>query len=97
MFRKGLYSLVFAGMLAVTPLAAQVYVTIAPPKPLVERRIPAPGPGYVWVPGYHRWEGGAYAWTAGRWVMPPRPHARWVAGHWTHRSRGWVWVEGRWR
>jgi hypothetical protein len=95
--RRSFISLVFAGAMAVSPLAAQVYVRIGPPRPLVERRVPPPGPGFVWTPGYHRWDGRAYVWMPGAWVRPPRPHALWVAHHWVHRHGGWVMVEGHWR
>ena len=76
---------------------ADVVVRVAPPRPLVERRIPPPGRGYVWTPGYHRWDGRAYVWVPGAWVLPPRPHVHWVPAHWAHRRGGWVVVEGHWR
>jgi hypothetical protein len=97
MFRKGLITCVFAGVLAALPLAAQVVVRVAPPRPVVEHMVPSPGRGYVWTPGYHRWDGRAYVWAPGAWVMPPRPHARWVKHQWVRRNGGWVFVEGRWR
>lgn len=78
-------------------MAADVVVTIRPPHVLVERRGRAPGPGYVWIDGYQRWDGRAYAWVPGRWDRPPRPHAHWVAHRWVRRGRGWVMVEGHWR
>lgn len=78
--------------------AARVYVSIAPPPLVVETIPPVPTPGYVWVPGFHRWDGHAYIWVKGHYAMPPRPHVAWVAGHWVHhRSHGWYWVEGHWR
>jgi len=75
----------------------RVYVRVGPPAPVVEARVVAPGPGYVWVPGYYAWNGGAYFWTPGRYVMPPRPRAVWVAPHWQQERRGWFFVEGHWR
>jgi hypothetical protein len=65
-----------------------------PPPPLaavVTPVVPAPGPGYVWVPPRWDWIGGQWVWVEGRWMLPPRPHAVWVAptvdfrlhrGHW---------------
>jgi len=97
MFRKGLIACVFAGILAAIPMSAQVVVRVAPPAPIHERMVPSPGRGYVWTPGYHRWDGRAYVWAPGAWVRPPRPHAHWVKAHWTHRGGGWVFVEGYWR
>jgi hypothetical protein len=76
---------------------AQVVVRIGPPPVVVERPGPRPGAGFVWVPGYHRWDGGRYVWVPGRYEHPPHPHARWVAGRWVHRHDGYVWREGRWR
>jgi hypothetical protein len=78
-------------------MQAEVFVRVAPPPVIVERPIARPGPGYVWVGGYHRWDGARYVWTPGAWVMPPRPHAVWVEHRWVRRHGGWVFVEGRWR
>ena len=97
MFPRRLIGFVFAGALTFSAAAGEVLVRVAPPVAVVETRGVAPGPGYVWIDGYHRWDGNAYAWNAGRWEQPPRPHARWVAHHWVHRNGGYVLVEGRWR
>jgi WXXGXW repeat (2 copies) len=97
MLRKGLIAGFFAAMLSVNVFAADVVVRVAPPRAVVETRVPAPGPGYVWTPGYQRWDGHAYAWQAGAWVKPPHPHAHWVAHRWVHRHGGWEMEEGHWR
>jgi hypothetical protein len=77
---------------------ARLYVRVGPPAPIIETRIVAPGPGYVWLPGYHTWDGRAYVWVTGRWERPPRPRARWVAARWARDDRrGWYLVEGHWR
>ena len=60
-------------------LQAQAVIRVGPPRPLVEVRGIRPSPAHVWVGGYHRWDGNAYAWNAGRWEAPPRPHAVWAA------------------
>jgi hypothetical protein len=77
--------------------SGRLYVRIGPPAPVYEVRTVAPGPGYVWIEGYHRWDGRAYLWVNGRWAQPPHPRSVWVAGHWDHEQRGYFWVEGRWR
>ena len=87
---------------AVSPACAasrsRLYVRVGPPAPIVETRVVAPGPDYVWIPGYHHWNGSAYAWVAGRWDRPPRAHATWVPGRWVREGRrGWYFVEGHWR
>jgi len=64
----------------------------------VETRVAAPGPGYVWIPGFHAWNGRQYVWRPGRWERAPRRNARWVPAHWLHDDRkGWYLVEGHWR
>jgi len=78
-------------------LAADIVVKTAPPAAVVEERGVAPGPNYVWVPGYHRWDGNAYVWEKGRWDVPPRPHAVWVEPRWEHRHGGYVFIQGRWK
>jgi hypothetical protein len=84
-----------AGCATASP--ARLYVRVGPPRPVVETRVAAPGPGYVWVGGFHRWDGARYVWMPGRWTAPPRAHARWVPGQWAHDRRGWYWRDGRWR
>jgi hypothetical protein len=68
-----------------------------PPPPEVEVVPASPGAEFVWVGGYHRWEGRRYAWVRGRYERRPHAQARWEGAHWEARGRGRVWVEGRWR
>lgn len=76
----------------------RVYVRVRPPAAVVQVRPVAPGPRYVWVPGYHRWDRRAYVWTPGTWIVPPRRHAVWVSPRWVHdRRHGWYFVAGHWR
>ena len=97
MLRRGLLIAAMAGLLSAGAFAADVFVSVAPPRVVVEHPGPRPHPGYVWTPGYHRWDGNRYVWTAGAWLRPPHPHAHWVAAHWAHRRGGWVLIEGHWR
>jgi hypothetical protein len=78
-------------------MGAEIVVKVAPPARIVETRPVAPGPGYVWVGGYHRWDGHAYVWTPGEWRRPPHEHAHWVDHRWVHRKDGYVFVEGHWK
>ena len=99
-FMRGVFGAVMLStVLMAIPASAstRVYVRVGPPAPIVEVRPVAPGPRYVWVNGYHRWDGRAYAWVPGKWVLPPRARAVWVPGRWVHASRGYYWVDGRWR
>jgi hypothetical protein len=75
----------------------RLYVRVGPPAPIVEAAIVAPGPAYVWTPGFYRWDRAAYVWSPGRYVLPPRPRAVWVPGHWVRERHGWYYVDGHWR
>jgi|SRR5450755_812735 hypothetical protein len=97
MFKQLLIGSAFGLLLSAGIAGAEVVVRIAPPAAIVERPVARPGPNYVWIGGYHRWDGNAYVWVPGRWEVPPRPHARWVAHRWVHKHGNWVFVEGRWR
>jgi hypothetical protein len=68
-----------------------------PPPPAQVEVIPvSPGPEYVWVGGFHRWDGRRYVWIGGHYDRRPALHAHYVRGHWEHRGRVTVWVDGRW-
>jgi YXWGXW repeat-containing protein len=90
---------VLASLLAgcATAAPSRLYARLRPPRPILEPRIAPPGPGYVWVVGFHRWNGARYIWVPGRWTIPPRANARWRPGHWAHDRRGWYWRDGHWR
>src|ERR1700686_3524228 len=69
---------VLSGLLIVpiSEARTRIYLRIGPPPIVVERPTLAPRAGYVWQPGYHRWDGRAYVWNAGTWAAPPYRHAR---------------------
>ena len=90
-------SMVFGVGSATSDAATRVYVRVGPPATVVQVRPVSPGPRYVWVEGYQRWDGRAYVWVPGRWAVPPRVRAVWVPGRWVHEHRGWYFVEGHWR
>jgi len=94
---KALAALLIGAGMTVSTAFAEVFVRVAPPRAIVEHRPSSPGPGYVWIPGYHNWDGNRHVWVSGRWEMAPRHHARWEPHHWVRRNGGWVLVEGHWR
>ncbi len=75
---------------------AQVVVRMGPPVHAVEVAPRSPHRGWVWQPGYYRWDGRRYIWVGGRWVNPPYGGARWVSGYWRRSGGGYIWVAGRW-
>ena len=96
--RKTFLSALFVFAVGIgTAQAADVVIKVRPPRVIVEHRSARPSRNHVWIGGYHRWDGNAYAWEKGRWEAPPRPHAVWVAPRYTHRRDGYVFVEGHWR
>ena len=81
---------------AAPPQQAVVVAPSAPPAPQVEVIPVAPGPYYVWAPGYWSWNGG-WVWVGGRYMSRPRPGAVWAAGHWGRHGHDYVWIGGGWR
>jgi hypothetical protein len=80
------------------PQAEIVVESEPPPPPPAEQEAPPPPPGpeFVWIGGYHRWDGHGYVWVRGRYERRPHAAAHWRAAHWEGRGRGHVWIEGRW-
>lgn len=77
---------------------AQVVIRIGPPPPRPVEVVPAPPhEGYVWVPGYHRWDGHGYVWVHGAYRRPPHAGAVWVEGDWREERGGHVWHAGYWK
>lgn len=68
----------------------------APPPARYERRGPSPGSGYVWVGGYHHWNGHSYVWIGGRYQRPPHYGYRWYPGYYNNRGGVYIWIGGHW-
>ncbi|QNK00660.1 YXWGXW repeat-containing protein [Dyella telluris] len=88
-----------AGAMTYAPDAAagvsvSVAVGVAPPPPRVEE-VPPPRAGYVWSPGYWRWDGRQHLWVTGSWVRV-RPGYVYRPGHWEHARDGWRWHDNSW-
>lgn len=74
-----------------------LYVDRAPPVAYNEAILVSPGPGYVWINGYHSWTGREYYWNRGHWTLPVRGYSHWNQGYWHRDQRGHYWVPGHWR
>jgi hypothetical protein len=72
----------------------EIIVTVPPPPPRAER-VPAPRHGYIWAPGYWRWDGHHHVWVAGRWEKE-RPGYHWAAPRWEERDGRHHFEGGRW-
>jgi hypothetical protein len=97
MVKKIALALLFAFTLCPAASFAQVAIRIGPPRPMHEERGRPPERGYVWINGYHRYEGDHYVWTPGRWERPPQQHQRWVAHRWVRHGDRYEMQEGHWR
>lgn len=73
-------------------------ITIAPPAIPVYEQPVAPGPDYIWTPGYWQWDAsvGDYFWVPGTWVAAPQPGYLWTPGYWAFESGYYGWHAGYW-
>ena len=98
-YRRLLCTLALAAAL---PMAANagvvVSVNIAPPPLPVYAQPPIPAAGYLWTPGYWRWDPmpAEYFWVPGTWVAPPAVGLLWTPGYWAWGSGGYLWRAGYW-
>jgi hypothetical protein len=97
--RKALVGAVLAVAVVSLPIAGNaarlvVDVGVAPPPERVEV-VPAPRAGYVWAPGYWRWDHGHHVWVRGYWVRERRGY-HWVPHRWEQRGERWHFNAGRW-
>ena len=77
---------------------ADIDVTIAPPAPRVEAVPEEHRSGYVWAPGYWKWEDGQHVWVTGHWIEE-HPNAHWVPDKWSQdpdRPSHWHFRPGHW-
>ena len=107
MMRRSLFTALAAAAVAtpaliapgmVSPAAAQVdfnLVINSPPPPPRYEVVPAPRAGYVWAPGYWRWENQRHVWAPGHWMAERRGY-HWVPDRWAQTDRGWRHSPGYW-
>jgi hypothetical protein len=75
--------------------AALIDITIAPPAPRSEP-VPPARMGFVWAPGFWRWDGHQHVWEAGHWEKD-HPGHHWVPAAWTPGPGGhYRFAEGHW-
>lgn len=57
---------------------------------------PAPGPDYIWTPGYWEWGRGGYYWVPGAWVEAPYYGALWTPPYWGWNNGYYRFHRGYW-
>ncbi|HEY6466723.1 MAG TPA: YXWGXW repeat-containing protein [Candidatus Acidoferrales bacterium] len=80
--------------------AAQISVGISvhvgpPALPVLAVQPIAPGPGYIWTPGYWAYGPDGYYWVPGTWVLAP-VGMLWTPGYWGWGGGAYVWHAGYW-
>lgn len=90
-------ALLFAGLpVASSSAAVSVAIGIAPPLIPVYTQPYAPGPGYIWTPGYWAYSDFGYYWVPGIWVLPPRIGFLWTPGYWGYNGGRYAFYDGYW-
>jgi hypothetical protein len=80
---------------AVAPsFAAVIDIEVAPP-PARVIAAPPPRPGFVWAPGYYRWDGHRHIWVDGHFIRERRG-SHWVPEHWDERHGRYHFEPGHW-
>lgn len=82
---------------ATLPAQAQVRIVVrdAPP-PLQVEVAPAARRGYVWAPGYWRWQNRRHVWARGHWERERRGQ-RFEPARWEQRGDRYQFAPGRWQ
>jgi hypothetical protein len=64
------------------------------PPPRLETIPPSPGRSYEWAHGFWKWNGRAFAWVRGRYIVHHPWSYRWTKGHWQGSGGTEKWVPG---
>lgn len=91
-----LLSAVLLGTVASLSAGVFVSVAIGPPALPVYAQPIAPGPGYIWIPGYWAWGPDGYFWVPGTWALAPAPGLLWTPGYWAFSAGLYGWHPGYW-
>ena len=97
---QSIRSLVLAATMVMLPASSFggifVSVSIAPPALPVYVQPVAPGPDYMWTPGYWAYGPDGYFWVPGTWVLAPTPGLLWTPGYWGWGGGVYLWHAGYW-
>jgi hypothetical protein len=91
-----LLAILTMGAPTLSSAAVFVSVNLAPPLLPVYTQPIAPGPGYMWTPGYWAYGPDGYYWVPGVWVLIPFVGALWTPGYWGWGGGSYVWHAGYW-
>lgn len=97
-----LIATVLAGPMLAVPVTSfaqvsvGVSVAVGPPALPVYPQPYAPGPGYIWTPGYWGYAPDGYYWVPGTWVLAPAVGVLWTPGYWGWGGGFYHWHSGYW-
>lgn len=74
---------------------SRVIVRIGPPALQIEEA-PAARAGYLWAPGYWRWQNRQHVWARGHWERERRGQ-RYESPRWEQRGERYHFAPGRWQ
>jgi hypothetical protein len=70
-------------------------IQVAPPAAPFVVEAPPPRAGYVWAPGFWRWEGHRHVWVGGHWLAERRGY-HWMPDHWREHGGRYHYERGHW-
>jgi hypothetical protein len=70
-------------------------IQVAPPTAPLVVEAPPPRAGFVWAPGFWRWEGHRHVWVGGHWLRERRGY-RWAPDRWTEHGGHYHYDRGHW-
>jgi hypothetical protein len=82
-----------ATVYASSALALDIIIDVAPPPVKVE--VIQQRPGFIWAPGYWRWDGHTHVWVGGH-LEKDRPGHHWIKAEWVEEHGRHRFVEGHW-
>lgn len=86
------------GVASISPAQVSISVNFGPPAlPVYEQPI-CPGEGYIWTPGYWRWDPDDedYFWVPGTWVLAPQVGYLWTPPWWGWSEGVYIFHAGYW-
>lgn len=79
------------------PAFAEVRVVIrAAPPPMQVEEVPTARHGYLWAPGFWRWQNRQHVWTKGHWERERRGQ-RYEPARWEQHDNRYRFAPGRWQ
>lgn len=94
--KRKILSIIMGAILTLGSNIVLAQVVRTPPPDLRYEVTPEPRNGYVWSPGYWRWQNHRYVWQHGRWLREQRGKL-WIPESWEEDEEGrFHFIPGHW-